>query len=126
MTWDGGGNLQPMLGLGRMLAERGHRVHVLGWNTSPERVGAAGCSYAPFLASIPFDLSLGRTWEEQSDEMFEQLTCGVDGADEVRGWIDRDQPDAVVVDFFLTSAVVGRRSDRPPEGRARPCAEELL
>jgi len=106
VTWDGGGNLPPTLGLARMLAERGHHVRVLSWNTSEERVRAAGCEHAPLLGSISFDPSAGRAWEDQSDEMYERLMCGSEGAHEVRSWIDRDAPDAVVVDQFLASGAV--------------------
>ena len=42
VTWNGGGNLTPALGIARALAERGHTVAFLGEETQRRRIEAAG------------------------------------------------------------------------------------
>lgn len=102
VAWDGGGNLQPLLGLARILSARGHRVRALAWGTTAERVEAAGCEYVP-IDEPAFDLGL-RTWEDQEDD---SLFVGRGIADMVldhaRGW----PADVIVVDAFLRSALCG-------------------
>ena len=47
VTWDGGGNLPPMLGIARGLADRGDRVRVLGHEVQRTAIGAAGLAFTP-------------------------------------------------------------------------------
>ena len=42
VTWDGGGNVPPMLGIARELQRRGHQVRVLGHPQQREVVAATG------------------------------------------------------------------------------------
>lgn len=48
ITWDGGGNLPPALGIGRELTRRGVRVRVLGNRVQRDAVVAAGLDFTPF------------------------------------------------------------------------------
>lgn len=47
VTWDGGGNLPPMLGIARALADRGDRVRVLGHEIQRAAIEGAGLSFTP-------------------------------------------------------------------------------
>ncbi|CAN5166703.1 hypothetical protein BH09ACT5_BH09ACT5_03750 [soil metagenome] len=47
VTWDGGGNLPPMLGIARALADRGDRVRVLGHEVQRTAIAAAGLDFTP-------------------------------------------------------------------------------
>jgi len=48
VTWDGGGNLPPALGLARELARRGHGVTFLGHAQQRSRIEAAGFPFDAF------------------------------------------------------------------------------
>ncbi|MBK7408727.1 MAG: hypothetical protein IPJ40_12085 [Saprospirales bacterium] len=48
VTIDGGGNLQPVLGLAKRLAGRGHRITVLSEPCLEELIRALGFDYIPF------------------------------------------------------------------------------
>ncbi len=48
VTWEGGGNLPPVLGMARRLADRGHRVRVLTEPCLEETVERLGASCIPF------------------------------------------------------------------------------
>lgn len=53
-TWDGGGNVPPMLGIAAELQSRGHRVRVLGHPGQSERFARAGLSFASYPHGRPF------------------------------------------------------------------------
>lgn len=53
-TWDGGGNVPPMLGIASELQSRGHRVRVLGHPGQSERFARAGLSFATYRQARPF------------------------------------------------------------------------
>ena len=55
VTWQAGGGIQPALGLGRLLAARGHDVQMLAPNVHRQQVEAAGCAWSPFPAEAEFD-----------------------------------------------------------------------
>jgi UDP:flavonoid glycosyltransferase YjiC (YdhE family) len=48
VTWDGGGNLPPALGIGRELQKRGVKVRVLGNAVQRDAVAGAGLPFTPF------------------------------------------------------------------------------
>jgi UDP:flavonoid glycosyltransferase YjiC (YdhE family) len=48
VTWEGGGNVPPVLGLARRLAERGHDVRVLAEPCLRTPVEEAGARFVPF------------------------------------------------------------------------------
>jgi MGT family glycosyltransferase len=47
-TWEGGGNVAPVVGAVRRLVARGHRVRVLGDDTMREEIEAAGAVFRPW------------------------------------------------------------------------------
>ena len=47
VTWDGGGNLPPMLGIAKALAARGDRVRVLGHEVQRATIESAGLPFTP-------------------------------------------------------------------------------
>jgi UDP:flavonoid glycosyltransferase YjiC (YdhE family) len=49
VTWDGSGNVPPMLGVASELARRGHAVRVLGQPQQAEAVAARGLPFEPFV-----------------------------------------------------------------------------
>src|SRR5437868_8861995 len=67
VTWEAGGGVHPALGIGRLLARRGHAVRVLAPRTLRGRVEAAGCEWRPFPAGMEFDPTQGRAAEDQRD-----------------------------------------------------------
>lgn len=78
VTWEGGGNVTPVLGLGAQLVARGHTVAVLGQSSLRARVEAVGLGFV------------------------EQASSGwLPGAEDVLGAVEADPPDALVVDYML-------------------------
>lgn len=100
VTWQGGGATQPMLGLARALAARGHGVRVFAPEGLAGRVADAGARHAPWPAALEFDASRGRAVEDQFTYL-DGLVIGEELPRAVLGELDRDRPDVLVVDCLL-------------------------
>jgi MGT family glycosyltransferase len=100
VTWQGGGASQPALGLGRLLATRGHRVRILAPASFADRVKAAACILRQHPPGLEFDPSAGRMFEDQEDHAIETF-FGHGLADAVAGELADGPADVVVVDGLL-------------------------
>ncbi|MGW8370487.1 MAG: glycosyltransferase [Gammaproteobacteria bacterium] len=116
VTWDGGGNVAPELGVARALVDRGHRVTVLADDTiRPEaiEVGAAFVAYerGPNNKSRAVD-SL-RDWEcdpvEAGTRSIKRIMCGsaLGIAQDVVAVHEADPIDCVVSCYFLFGGMIG-------------------
>ena len=81
VTWEGGGNVNPVLGLARALIDAGHTVSALATASLADRLRDGGVSACTAAAG----------W--------------LPDAAECRDTIEGDEPDVVVVDFMLTAAL---------------------
>ncbi len=54
VTWDGGGNLPPAIGIAQELRRRGHAVRFLGHAVQAERLAEAGLPFLPYRTARPF------------------------------------------------------------------------
>jgi MGT family glycosyltransferase len=104
VTWQAGGGSQPAIGLGRMLAEHGHRVRIFAPALYADRVTAAGCVLRPLPPEAEFDPGLGRAMEEQGAFLIETF-YGRALIDAVDGELTAEPADVLVVDFLLRSLV---------------------
>lgn len=83
VTWEGGGNVGPLIALAVGLKARGHQVAAVATPSLRARLGGAGL--APVEPSAQW----------------------LPDADEVLKAIDRVQPDGLIVDYMLTDALCG-------------------
>lgn len=58
-TWDGGGNVPPLLALAAEVQRRGHTVEVLGHAAQAEAVSAAGLPFTAYPTARPFTSTVG-------------------------------------------------------------------
>lgn len=104
VTWQGGGATQPAFGLGRSLAERGHRVRILAPAAYSQRAAAAGCEHRPLPQALEFDVGKGRAAEDQGEYVDETLLgSGLPLA--LASEHEAEPADAVVVDYLLRSSL---------------------
>jgi UDP:flavonoid glycosyltransferase YjiC (YdhE family) len=54
VTWDGGGNVAPMLGIAEELCRRGHRVRVLGHPNQRDTLTGAGWEFVSYQRARPW------------------------------------------------------------------------
>jgi UDP:flavonoid glycosyltransferase YjiC (YdhE family) len=87
VTWDGGGNVPPVLALAARLTGRGHEVAVLGSASLAERVEAEGL---PFTGRPP-----AQEWDATAQAL------------DVAGAVRASGADLIVVDYMLPGALCG-------------------
>jgi UDP:flavonoid glycosyltransferase YjiC (YdhE family) len=87
VTWDGGGNVVPLLDLGPRLVRDGWDVEVHGPPSLAERFGEGGVAFSPREVGDPWDVTRM--------------------ALDVRQLCRRTAPDVVVVDYMMPGALVG-------------------
>jgi UDP:flavonoid glycosyltransferase YjiC (YdhE family) len=104
VTWQGGGATQPAIGLGRLLAERGHEVRVVAPAAYAERIATAGCAHRPYPPELEFDVARGRAAEDQAGYI-EEVLLGL-GPPQLLAEALAEQPaDVVVVDYLMRSTL---------------------
>jgi UDP:flavonoid glycosyltransferase YjiC (YdhE family) len=111
VTWDAGGNLPPMFGLGRELTRRGHRVRCLGPEAIRAAVEQAGMELRPLVSAAAYDprvpMSLEASQEAQGAVFF-----GGGYAADVIAEFGQAMPDVVVIDCFLIAAQAAAEARR--------------
>jgi len=61
VTWDGGGNVPPMLGIAGEMQRRGHRIRVLGHPRQAEAVATAGLDFMAYRRARPWSPTVAAT-----------------------------------------------------------------
>jgi len=100
VTWDGGGNVPPVLGLARALSTRGHTVRFVGHTRQEQGIRAAGFEFVNGAHARAFSAH-----EPHSTlDMFATLTdAGL--ARDMLSALDAQPADLVVVDCMLFGAL---------------------
>lgn len=135
VTFEGGGNVPPVLGLARRLVERGHRVRVL---TEPclsevvEHVGARLIPFAEHFTRTDRREVLMRDWEAKTPpaaigRTLEDVVLGpaeiVARATEAA--LDAEEADTLVVDWLMPGALVAAEARGLPAAVLVHCTNML-
>ena len=102
-TWDGAGNLQPVLGLVEALKRRGHEVHVLAHDVQRGQIEAVGGTFLPFQTAPQWDQ--GMPGYAGDDPMAHFMAFDPKAGDDVLTVARELDPDALLVDCMLASAL---------------------
>jgi UDP:flavonoid glycosyltransferase YjiC (YdhE family) len=100
VTWDGGGNVPPALGIAAELQRRGHGVRFLGHQSQREAIAASGLEFEPFVTANPFS-STDSNSPPRMMALFSDRAIGRDTLAEAA----RRATDVVVVDCMLIGAL---------------------
>ena len=116
VTWEGGGNVSPVLSLAAKLIGRGHRVSVLSEPCLKARVDAIGATFLPFIEVLTrrdANEVLLNDWKQKSPpaalkHTMDVLMFGPSKviAAQVSRVIDTVDIDVLVVDWLLPSAMI--------------------
>jgi UDP:flavonoid glycosyltransferase YjiC (YdhE family) len=134
VTWNGGGNLPPALGIARVLAEHGHEVTFLGSGTQRTRIEGAGISFTPFSQRAEVDAAAPRAPAERLASLVSTVWMNSDLADDVLALLAREPADLVVVDYMLVGVLARSADFDAPTAvlahslfeRVRPLRDSLL
>ena len=100
VTWDGGGNVPPTLGIARELGDRGHAVRVLGEESQRPVVGSVGLSFSAWSRPLSGGLA-EHSAGDRLTYLIEEVWLNTDLADEAIATLALDPADVVVVDCML-------------------------
>lgn len=103
VTWDGGGNQPPAIGIAQELRERGHEVTFAGYTSQRDRFAARGFPFTVLERSEEARerAAAGEPWTRLQDGT---LVCAPQ-LDEVPEVVRRERADAVIVDCMLFAAI---------------------
>ncbi|MDE2627919.1 MAG: glycosyltransferase family 1 protein [Burkholderiales bacterium] len=111
-TWDGAGNLPPILALVNRLVHRGHAVHVLAHDVQKDRIEAAGGTFLGFDTTAQIDH--GRSQPLGANPLASLLELDRDATNDLLAACDRLGPDALLVDCMLPGTLsAAKRTGRP-------------
>lgn len=104
VTWDGGGNVPPALGIAAELQRRGHTVRVMGHPQQQTQVEAAGLAFTPYAGARPFS-STNQNSVPTHIALFGDPAMGRD----VLAECERRPVDLVVVDCLMFGPLAALR-----------------
>lgn len=102
--WDGGGNVAPMVALGKRLRARGHRVRLLGPMTVRERALAGGIEHVLFVREPSWAPRPDRAIEDELGSFIAHL-AGPEIGRELLDASQAERPSALVVDAMAAGAL---------------------
>ena len=106
VTWDGAGNLPPELSLAAALVRRGHRVDVLAQDCLKARIESAGCGFLPLHYAAQWSSADVLRPEEEGAFYWNNCVFAREYADDTKAAIEQGAYDALLIDSFLTFALV--------------------
>jgi UDP:flavonoid glycosyltransferase YjiC (YdhE family) len=109
VTWPGGGNLAPALGIARELGGRGHGVSFLGGESQRSTILAAGMAFRPYRRSLEAEAE-PKPSDDRLGALIDRVWLNTDLTDDLLGVLDGGAIDAVVVDCML-EGVLARSSE---------------
>ena len=104
VTWDGGGNVGPAIGIAQALAARGHRCRFLGYEGQQAHIEGRGFAFRRLARGGAFD-GRGLSREQLLAGLVGRIWACSDHLDDVAGALDAEPADALVVDFMMDGAL---------------------
>jgi len=113
VTWEGGGNVPPVLGLARRLHERGHNIRILTEPCLKEAVSAIGAEFISFKKSFvrtDRNVDIIKDWNSNqlNTPTIENLLIrpAMDVANETMSALERRPTDILVADLMMVGSLV--------------------
>ena len=114
LTWDGGGNLPPAVGVAQELMARGHEVRFLGYLSQRAAIEARGLAFSALPRSGNFDLYGERVPELRLPAMIRNVWACPEHLSDIPDALAAHPADVLVVDFLMQGALAqARRTDIP-------------
>lgn len=109
LTWDGGGNVPPAVGIASELRTRGHTVRFLGHEGNRAAMASAAMPFRAFEHALPFS-SRELNGPERMVEIFND--AGI--AEDLLVEVDGEPTDVIVIDPLLVAALGAARESGLP------------
>ncbi len=114
VTWDGGGNLPPAVGIAQELMARGHEVRFLGYLSQRAAIEARGLAFSALPRSGNFDPYGERVPELRLPAIIRNVWACPEHLSDIPDALAAHPADVLVVDFLMQGALAqARRTDIP-------------
>ena len=114
VTWDGGGNLPPAVGIAQELMARGNEVRFLGYLSQKGAIEARGFAFSALPRSGDFDLYAECAPEQRLPAIIRNVWACPEHLDDIPDALAAHPADVLVVDFLIQGALAqARRSEIP-------------
>jgi hypothetical protein len=113
VTWDGGGNLPPALGIAEELKRRGHHVRFLGHERERSSVKTAGFELEAYRHARPWSAIEPLPAPKATAQVFAMFTDGGPGVD-LRQSLHQQPADILVIDGMSLGALEAAQEMRIP------------
>jgi UDP:flavonoid glycosyltransferase YjiC (YdhE family) len=113
VTWDGGGNQPPAIGIGHELRKRGHEVRVLGYESQRARFERYGLEFTTLARSGGVDWQRTPPNERISTMLRGAMACP-EHLDDVPEVLAAHPADLVLVDYLMIGALAAVEKLRLP------------
>src|ERR1700674_5161685 len=114
LTWDGGGNLPPAVGIAQELIARGNEIRFLGYLSQQAAIEARGLAFSALHRSGNFDLYGERAPEQRLPAIIRNVWACPEHLDDIPDALAAHPADVLIVDFLMQGALAqARRTDIP-------------
>ena len=105
VTWDGGGNVPPAVGIAQELASRGHHVVFFGYEVQRKRFEARGLAFVALKQSSLFDIYRAHEPAERIAGLMDNVWACPQHLDDIPDAVAGSSADVLVVDFMMQGAL---------------------
>lgn len=105
VTWDGGGNVPPAVGIAQELASRGHDVFFVGYEVQRNRIETKGLKFISLRRSGQFDIYGVVSPPERIAGLMTNVWASAEHLDDVPDAVESTGADVVVIDFMMQGAL---------------------
>jgi UDP:flavonoid glycosyltransferase YjiC (YdhE family) len=113
ITWDGGGNVPPAVGIADELRQRGHEITFLGHAQQRQHLENAGYHFTAYSRTVPWSSAEPTSGLAAGRRIFAMFTDKGQGRD-LRELLGRRPADLLVVDCMMLGALDFARQSGPP------------
>jgi MGT family glycosyltransferase len=105
VTWDGGGNVPPAVGIAQELAARGHSVEFMGYEVQRKSFEERGFRFSTLQRSGPFDIYAVTDPAERLTRVIRNVWACPEHLEDIRDGVEESDADVLIVDFAMHGAL---------------------
>jgi MGT family glycosyltransferase len=105
LTWDGGGNVPPAIGIAQELTARGHEVSFLGYEVQRTRIETRGFRFNALPRTGAFDIYQSHEPAQRLAGLVENVWASAEHLTDVPESVAATSTDLLVVDFSMQGAL---------------------
>jgi MGT family glycosyltransferase len=107
VTWDGGGNVGPAIGIAQALAARDHRIHFLGYEVQRQRIEDQGFAFSALERSGDFDVH-SHAPEHRIPALLRHVWACPEHREDIPAALAKHPADVLVVDVMMQGALASQ------------------